>query len=325
MDPSSSPWLQTVALSAYQESPARLFLFPFAGGNPKDFMIDTFGSIKADSYVLCLPGRARRMKEGNVSDCSELAKEIAEALHPFLDVPFAFLGYSMGALVAFEVSRLLQVKYGKMPQVLFVVADEAPQTQRAFIDTTLDDTRFVEELRKLELTTGDILDNAEMLNMVLPSIRADMRIENEYLYTAEPKLRCPIVAVCGTKDRWVNEKNMKAWGSNTEATYEYNAIDGGDHIFLDKPECVAGMRAVVARWLKATVAPRLPRGDEEKVQLDRVQDCAEAKMIGNVWVKWDRARDCPKKKPSNNSQLDQGLGAYLEDVRERLELFGYAF
>ena len=244
---------------------------------------------------------------------------------PFLDVPFAFLGYSMGALVAFEVARFLQERHHRAPQVLMVVADEAPQTQKAFIDTTLSDGQFIEELRKLNLSTADVLDNAEMLHMVLPSIKADMRIENEYDYNASPSLTCPIVAICGTLDKWCNERNMRPWSVNTRGTFEYNSVEGADHIFLADPTAVAQLRGVMSKWLRATVCPRLARGAEEKREVGRVQDTAEARMIGNVWVKWDRARDAPKRKPADPSKAEGGLGAYLEDVRERLLLFGYAF
>ena len=73
------------------------------------------------------------------------------------------------------------------------------------------------------------------------------------------------------------------------------------------------------------MAQRLARGAEEAVEVQRVQNEAEARLIGNVWVKWDRARDAPKRKPADVSKCEGGLGAYVEDVRERLLLFGYSF
>eukprot|EP00755_Sulcionema_specki_P016799 Sspe_Gene.10629::Locus_3558_Transcript_1_2_Confidence_0.500_Length_2102::g.10629::m.10629 len=320
-----NPWFHPVANSAHQEFPTRLFIFPFAGGNPAEFQIDSIASLKVDSFALSYPGRGKRIKEKNIEDLDQLVSALAEVMLPHLDVPFAFLGYSMGALVAFELSRHLEQHHSRKPHVLFVVADEAPQTQKAFIDTTLSDKDFAKELGDLGLTAQDVLANDEMLQMVLPSIKTDMHIENSYTFRADPRLTTPIVAVCGTRDRWVDEEKMKPWKETTTAEFELAMIPGATHIFLDNTEHTAQLRAVMQKWLLRTgMCQRLPRGKEEAKEVKRVSDAASAKLIGNCWVRWDAAAQAPQKKPSVIDPAKLGLGAWFADVKDDLLLRGYS-
>eukprot|EP01062_Namystynia_karyoxenos_P062909 TRINITY_DN55763_c0_g1_i1.p1 TRINITY_DN55763_c0_g1~~TRINITY_DN55763_c0_g1_i1.p1 ORF type:complete len:363 (+),score=136.70 TRINITY_DN55763_c0_g1_i1:93-1091(+) len=321
----ASEWFMPLAMNALQEAPARMFVFPFAGGNPKDFQVDALTSIKLDVWALCYPGRGKRRKEANISDIRELVPLVAEALRPHLDVPFCFLGYSMGALVAYETCRFLERHGHPKPRCVFVVADEAPQTQKAFIDTELGDAEFAKALGDLGLTSRDVLESEEMLAVVLPQIRADMTIENKHVYSREPLLGAPIVALCGTEDRWVDEPRMRPWGENTAAEFELTMLPGAGHIFLQDEGPMAALRACLIRWCSRTkLIERFARGPEEAEEVTRVEREAAVRKLGNCWVKWDAARGAPKRKPAASSSREPpGLGAWFSDVREQLELRGY--
>ena len=60
----------------------------------------------------------------------ELVERAAAALRHEISGPFAFFGYSMGSLVAFELARLLRRERGLEPEWLFVAAHGAPQIAR---------------------------------------------------------------------------------------------------------------------------------------------------------------------------------------------------
>ena len=59
-------------------------------------------------YPVQLPGRGSRVREAPLADVPTLVEEIIKALLPFLNCDFAFFGHSMGALIAFELSRALR-------------------------------------------------------------------------------------------------------------------------------------------------------------------------------------------------------------------------
>lgn len=321
----ASEWFLSIATNAHQEAPARLFLFPFAGGNAKDFSVEAVTSLKLDSWALCYPGRGRRRAEKNISDIKELVPLLVEALRPHLDVPFAFLGYSMGALVAYEVARALEKEGLRKPHCLFVVADEAPQTQRAFIDTDLSDADFARELGALGLTSAEVMQSPDMLAAVLPQIRADMAIENNHVYARDPPLTVPIIGVCGTEDRWVDEPKMRGWAANTSAEFDLTMIPGAGHIFLQEEQPMAVLRAAVIRWANRTqLVARFERGPEEAREVRRVEAEHEVRRLGNCWVKWDNSRSAPRSKPGVlSSDHAPGLGAWYADVRDQLRLRGY--
>lgn len=230
-----------------------------------------------------------------------------------------------GALVAYEVTRHLEQQGLPKPRVVFVVADEAPQTQKAFIDTKLSDADFARELGNLGLTSKDVLESDEMLAVVLPQIRADMAIENDHVYQQEPRLTVPLVGVCGTADRWVDEQRMKPWAENTTGAFELTMIPKAGHIFLSEDSSMAQLRACVQRWCTTTdLIKRFARGEEEAKEVARVEREHPAKKIGNCWVKWDAKLGAPRRKPSvYNAQEAPGLGAWYADVKEQLILRGY--
>eukprot|EP01060_Flectonema_neradi_P011177 TRINITY_DN18263_c0_g1_i1.p1 TRINITY_DN18263_c0_g1~~TRINITY_DN18263_c0_g1_i1.p1 ORF type:complete len:335 (+),score=54.78 TRINITY_DN18263_c0_g1_i1:183-1187(+) len=322
-------WIHTVSQSAHQEFPARMFVFPYAGGNSADFKISAFTSLKLDVHVLSYPGRGRRWKEDNYTDAESLSNAVISELREAFGVnneekvPFIFVGYSMGALVAYEVARKLQRDYQISPSLLVVVADEAPQTQKAFAKTDVNDAAFTDELRSLNLISDEILNDKEMLAMVLPSLKSDMMIENDYSFIP-CKLECPITAVCGTKDNWVDEEKMSSWGDLTTCRYEYVSIPDAGHLFLTNPSHAAILRSVIQRCATTLdIIKTPPKGDEEQIQIKRVESSAPVKLLGNCWVKWNKDDDVPEPKPATyDSTKPQGLGAWYSDVKQQLQLRG---
>ena len=321
-------WLYTISQSAHQEFPARMFVFPYAGANPIDFNIPALTSLKLDIHVLAYPGRGRRWKEDNYSDIETITSAIITELKtPFgIDgdkIPFIFMGYSMGALVAYEVARKLKCDHNIEPKLMVVIADEAPQTQKAFARTDVSDEVFSEELRTMDLIPKEILDDPEMLAMALPSLKADMMIENNYTFTEE-KLSSPIVAVCGTDDDRVNESLMSSWGSLTTSYYEYASVPDAGHLFLSNSLHAAVLRSVIQRsatTLNIIKCP--PKGDEETIQVNRIESSESVKLVGNCWVKWNKEGNIPKLKPSVfDSSRSHGLGAWYTDVKQQLQLRG---
>jgi hypothetical protein len=74
--------------------------------------------------------------------------------HPaYLDEPFAFFGHSMGAVVAFELARLLRRRNQPLPRMLVASGARAPQFRRGHVPPPEPgEAEFVEALRRLEGT-----------------------------------------------------------------------------------------------------------------------------------------------------------------------------
>lgn len=80
-------------------------------------------------YEVALPGRGTRMKDPLRKSASDLAAELADALGAALEggLPYAFVGFAFGAVLAYETARLIASKQpGEGPALLVAVSAEGP-------------------------------------------------------------------------------------------------------------------------------------------------------------------------------------------------------
>jgi medium-chain acyl-[acyl-carrier-protein] hydrolase len=211
----------------------RLFCFSYAGGTSGIFRLwPEHLPPSVELGAVELPGRGPRLREAAYSRLPDLVAAVAEALRPCFDKPFAFFGHSMGTLVSFELTRYLRRWYGLEPVHLFVSAGRAPQLPDPNRPIhTLPDSAFLEELRHLNGTPAAVLDNAEMMGLLLPSLKADFAVCETYIYAVEPPLSCSITAFGGLQDRVVSRDDLKAWRDQTRASFALRMLPG-DHFFL---------------------------------------------------------------------------------------------
>ena len=214
----------------------RLFCFPYAGAGALIFRTWS-DSLPADVEVcpVQLPGRGSRMTERPFTQLSPLVEALAQALAPLLDRPFAFFGHSLGALVSFELARRIRRQHGVHPARLFVSAARAPQIpHRGPSIHTLPDKEFLMELRRLSGTPSELLDHEELMEIMLPILRADFALYETYLYSIEPPLNCPISAFGGLQDSKVSDSDLEAWRAQTSVSFSLQMFPG-DHFFLKQP------------------------------------------------------------------------------------------
>jgi medium-chain acyl-[acyl-carrier-protein] hydrolase len=161
-----------------------------------------------------------------------LIEAIAPALLPYLDKPFAFFGHSMGGLVSFELVRLLRREYSLNPLHLFVSGRQAPQipADKSPIHD-LPEPEFLEELRRLNGTPEAVLNNSELMQLLIPTLRADFAVLETYAYAPEAPLDCPISAFGGLQDREVSCEALEAWREQTTAEFSLQMLKG-NHFFL---------------------------------------------------------------------------------------------
>lgn len=179
-----------------------------------------------------LPGRATRLMEPAFSRLPPLIDALAEALLPLLDKPFALFGHSLGSLVSFELARQLQANHQARPVRLFVSAGPAPQIpHRGPPIHRLPEREFSAELLRLNGTPEELLNHKELMDIVLPSLRADFALYESYRYSSGPPLNCPISTYGGLSDRKVNHSDLEAWRDQTAVSFSIRMFPG-DHFFL---------------------------------------------------------------------------------------------
>ncbi len=157
---------------------------------------------------------------------------LTDVLHPYSDMPFAFFGHSMGALLSFELARELRRQHGIVPVHLFATGKQAPQVpDRDPPIHQLPDPAFLDELRLLNGTPEEVLQHPELMELMLPVLRADMAVSETYVYKREDRLDCSISALGGLQDRQVNYDGLVAWREQTNRSFTLRMFPG-NHFFL---------------------------------------------------------------------------------------------
>lgn len=249
---SRNPWI--FCPKPNPTAPMRLFCFPYAGGGPTIY--SAWGEQLPSFEVVAIqyPGRGSRMLEDPLTQMNTLVEAIAEGILPYLQTkPFAFFGHSMGATVAFELAQYLKRKHGIEPAHLFVsgrIAPHAPHNRKPI--HALPDADFIEELQTLGGTPREVLANDDLMQLLLPLLRADFEVVETYKQTTEEPLGCALTAFSGTGDNRADDIAMTEWGRYTRSNFEVQTFDG-DHFFLHGDQAQKQVVQSVARELAGTM------------------------------------------------------------------------
>jgi surfactin synthase thioesterase subunit len=183
---------------------------------------------------VALPGRGMRQKDALHSSAAPLVAALAAALGGALagGRPYAFVGFSFGAVLAWEVARAIgTAQPGEGPALLCAVSAEGPSwAGRAGTLHAATETDFRRVLRE-KGGTEFILKDEGMSRMYLPVIRADLALEETYAPAeAGQRVGVPTIAVFGTRE-----------GRDKERT---RVAEPDAALWLDATSAAAGSRVV---------------------------------------------------------------------------------
>ncbi|MEU8053379.1 MULTISPECIES: thioesterase domain-containing protein [Micromonospora] len=274
-----------VSAGSRPQAPVRLFCLPYAGAGASAFR-EWQRAFGADVEVLPvqLPGRENRISE----DPNFTVADVAAAIAGRADRPYAIYGHSMGGRVGFEVVRELRRTGGPLPLRLYVGGARAPHVDDASLFDGLSTVDDEELLRRLGDGGGlppEVLAHPELVELLLPLLRADFGRVDSYRYVPGEPLPVPVVAFSGRSDRAVSHAQSAAWERHTAAGFTLHEIDGG-HFFLQDclPELVAAIRADLTDALRGAAAVRVagahgtvpaPDGPAEPTAIDTTGDGAD--------------------------------------------------
>jgi medium-chain acyl-[acyl-carrier-protein] hydrolase len=236
----------------------RMFCFPYAGGGASVYR--GWGkSLPADVEVcpVQLPGRESRMREPAFNRSEPMITAVADALQPYMDLPFVFFGHSMGAAIGFELSRELRRRGKTLPLHLFASGRRAPQMPaREEPIHDLPEPEFLVKLRELNGTPEEVLQHEELMRLLIPILRADFAVNETYEYKEEEPFDFGISAFGGLGDEDVTREDVEAWQIHTRGRFRMRMLPG-DHFFLTGSKDL--LHEAVSRDLAEVTAAALPR------------------------------------------------------------------
>jgi len=252
-----NPWL--FATKPQPRARFRLFCFPYAGGGASIYQV--WGTTLTSEIEVCpvqLPGRENRMKERAITDFAELIEVLIEVLQPSFNLPFAFFGHSMGALISFGLTRELRRRGYPLPAHLFASAYRAPQLPNQDEPPlhSLPEGVLVQKLLEMNGTKREILDDPELRSFILPILRADFSVCESYGYTEETPLPCPVTAFGGLQDSRVSRQSLMAWREQTSEQFALRMLPG-DHFFLQNMRTPL-LQIITQKLNQQSLAPPAP-------------------------------------------------------------------
>jgi surfactin synthase thioesterase subunit len=189
-------------------------------------------------HAVQAPGRAERIDEPAYSDLDQLANAVTEMLCEHLAPPFAFFGHSMGALLAYAVTHRLRKRAAAQPTHLLVSALAAPALPRRMPPIhLLSPKAFRDRLAVYGGTPAEVLRSDELLQVLLPALRADFAVVETYHYQATEPLACPIIAYGGDQDPGVNYAELEAWHSETTGLFAVRVFPG-HHFYMNQSSAI---------------------------------------------------------------------------------------
>lgn len=212
----------------------RLFCFAHAGGSASAYK--TWPADIANDVEICAvqpPGREGRLGEAPFTRIPALVEAAVAALKPHFDRPFALFGHSFGGLVAFEVARALAAENRAMPLHLFVSGRSAPHLPwRQPLIAHVPHDAFVAEMRnRYDSIPDEVFRTPELMELLVPTIRADVEANEQYVHVGGPPLGCPITAYGGSDDSQATAAEIAAWRRHTTDSFRQVTFPG-THSFI---------------------------------------------------------------------------------------------
>jgi surfactin synthase thioesterase subunit len=227
----------------------QLLCFPPAGGGPSLYYPwaqrhrDRLGI-----HAVAVPGRETRIAEPP-RNLDALADVLADELAPRAAHRYAMFGYSMGAVLAYEVARRWARRGLPAPEIVFILSCNPPDRLLAGRDAihAMPEAAFWQTVLDLGGTPRELLDFPEARALFEPILRNDFRICETYEHRADgTRLNCPAHAFIAEGDTLADAETADGWRAFFAGPFQMHALRG-NHM-LEKAPFAALLDSVLALW-----------------------------------------------------------------------------
>jgi len=225
-------WL--VPITPRRLSGVRLVCFPYAGAGASIYRSwSKFCPVEFECFAIQPPGRETRFADELIANVTNYAESAAQAIHTLpADRPLVLFGHSLGALAAYETALNLSLM-GRPVDHLIVSGRQDPSTpsKREPI-AHLSDAAFVKQMATYNGTPAEVIANRDLLELLLPMIKNDFAMSENYAARSSLKLACPVMAIGSLEDSWLDAESLEQWKDVTSGDFDMKWFSG-DHFYLN--------------------------------------------------------------------------------------------
>ncbi|WP_411337999.1 thioesterase II family protein [Ruminococcus gauvreauii] len=220
----------------------QLFCLPFAGGSRASFKrLEQMLQPWIDVYTIEYPGRGTRINETFADSWESLMEDVSTQILSLrsLELPFAILGYSMGAAIAYE---MLQYQMDEKPIHAFLCARgcggrfDLPGELKSKEEAAI-------ELQALGGIDERIVNDKRLMNLFIRPVYEDYKLLNQYCYKKEmgmPNINFSVI-YC---EEDTSYSVVKEWNNRTTGQTEFFEM-GHNHFFIR--DCVEELADIIQK------------------------------------------------------------------------------
>ncbi|HEY4112097.1 thioesterase II family protein [Puia sp.] len=222
----------------------RLFCLPFAGGNKysyREFEEKMPPFIRP--VALEYPGRGARIREPLVASLPDLTDDLFAAIKNKLNEgDYAIFGHSMGGLVALLLARKIAGEGYPPPMHLFITGTTGPfaYAREGRARHKLPKQEFIQEIKELDGSPDEILQNEDLLNYFEPILRSDFKAAETYEYEKSRPLDVPFTVITGTEED-MTEEDILTWQMETTRRVDFRKMKGKHFFIFDHSDTIIGI------------------------------------------------------------------------------------
>ena len=213
-------------------TPVNLLCLPFAGGSKYSYTgYAKYLDNGLKMHALELPGRGARLRENLLYNIEAQVDDLIKQVGGSIRDPYAIYGHSMGTVLGFLMTRKIIASGMRPPLYLFMTGRGGPSVsynERQY--HSLERPAFIEALKDLGGCPEEILNNASLMELYEPILRADFKALAEYKYAQGPSLPIPIMVMYGRQEK-VTHQQACLWQRETIYPIEVKAFEG-NHFFI---------------------------------------------------------------------------------------------
>lgn len=215
---------------------ARLLLlcFPHAGGGASAF--HRWAEVLPAGVELLavqLPGRHTRIGERPHDSWDELLHQLDRVVSAEVDRPFALFGHSLGAMLAYELTRRLMGGAGIAPHRLLLAGCRAPDVPLLLPAIhRLPDEEFTRNLPLVADIPPEVLADRQMMRLVRPLMRADLTLAETWPPVAPTPVHVPATVFAGRDDTVAPPWSTRRWSRFVGPLTTH--VLAGDHFFVHR-------------------------------------------------------------------------------------------